>query len=105
MYYRYNEDHEIIEKSVEPLEGDNVVTYWEDIDIQLFRVVVGYIDEDGTMLRHTKLINDGEEIARLISSLKEDLGNAEVKSDLLSEQVATQEQAILELSMMIGGAM
>lgn len=65
-YYRYNDDCEIIEKSETELVGADIVKYHEDLDINTFKIIVGYIGKDGTMLRHTKIIRDVESVANKI---------------------------------------
>lgn len=66
MYYRYNNKCEIIEKSETELNGENVVTSTQDFDIELFRIIVGHINEKGQISRHTKFVRSAEEVARRI---------------------------------------
>ena len=79
MYYRYNDYCEIIEKSKTELTGKNVVTSSEDLDIELFRVIVGYIGEDRTMLRHTKFIRNEEMVSRKLSELQEQKSTSDIE--------------------------
>ena len=71
MYYRYNADSEIIEKSETELTGSRVATHEEDFDINLFRIIVGYINNEKEILRYTKFIRSPELISRELSGLKE----------------------------------
>jgi hypothetical protein len=73
MFYRYNENYIIIEKSETELLGDNVVTYNGDIDIQLFDVVVGFIGPNREMLRHTKILRSVENITNVLNNLKSEI--------------------------------
>lgn len=69
-----------MDKSESPIEGDNVVTSEEDLDIGLFRVIVGYI-QDGKMLRHTKFIRDAEAVVRKLNEIQEQQIKNAVESD------------------------
>jgi hypothetical protein len=82
MYYRHNEEYRLIEKSTEELQGDNVVTYWEDLNLNLYDVVVGFIQEDTReMLRHTKILKPAEMVADYVKGLEERQVNAELEID------------------------
>ena len=70
FYYRYNDKYELIEKNTNTITGDNVVYSYEDIDIHLFRVIVGYISEDGQMLRNTKFIRNAELVSRQLYEIQ-----------------------------------
>lgn len=82
MYYRYDERFYIIEKSTEELQGDNIVTYWEDFDLNLYDVIVGFIQESTReMLRHTKVLKPVENIESYIKEIKKSQVEAEVEID------------------------
>ena len=70
MYYKYDSKYELIEKSETELTGDRVVIHSEDIDINLFRVIVGQINSNKEMLRYTKFIRSPELISRELDSIK-----------------------------------
>lgn len=78
FYYRYDDKYELIEKTTYAITGNNVVYSYEDIDIHLFRVIVGYIGEDGQMLRHTKLIRNAELVSRQLNEIQ----NRQVETEL-----------------------
>jgi hypothetical protein len=81
MYYLYDEEsYEIISKQVEQPEVENYVTYWEDIDIVLYRVIVGVISDDKQMLRHTKFVRDTELLSQKFNSI--DNAQAEVNVEV-----------------------
>lgn len=82
MYYRHDERFYIIEKSTGELQGDNVVTYWEDLNLNLYDVVVGFIDEaTREMLRHTKILKPAEIVAEYVKEIKERQVNSELETD------------------------
>ncbi len=83
MYYRYeivNGIYKLSEKSETLLEGENVVSCDEDIDLQLFDVTVGWI-QDGVMLRHTKKIKSDEAVARRLSEIDQRQVEVELETD------------------------
>ena len=81
MYYRYeivgDNIYKLCEKSIPPLQGENVVTCDEDIDLQLFDVTVGFIHQ-GIMTRHTKKLKDTEVVARRFT----EIGQRQAESEL-----------------------
>lgn len=82
MYYRHDSEYHLIEKSQEELQGDNVVKYWEDLNLNLYEVVVGFIQKDTKeMLRHTKILKPVEAIESYINGIKERQVNAELEID------------------------
>lgn len=81
MYYRYNSDYILVEKSIVQLEGDNVVTYWEDLDLDLYKVTVMYISNNGEMLRHTKKMNGDEAMAKRFSTIEEQILKSDIEVD------------------------
>lgn len=82
MYYRYNEQYTIIEKSETPLEGINVVIYGEDLDFHLYDIIVGHIDEaTGEMLKHTKILRSAEVIAQRLQEIDVRQAEAELETD------------------------
>lgn len=80
MYYRYDENYVLIEKSSEPLEGDNTATYWEDIDLDLFKVTIGAI-VDGVIVKVTKKVNNAEALSRRLKEIDEHQAEAEIDID------------------------
>ncbi len=85
-YYRYEIVGDNVfklngEKSTEPLEGNNVVTCEEDIDLQLFDVTVGFIGENGEMLRHTKKLKTTEVVVQRLNEISQAQVEAEVDID------------------------
>lgn len=84
MYYRYeivgDNIYKLCEKSNTPLEGENVVTSDEDVDLQLFDVTVGYI-HNGAMIRHTKKLKGNEVIARRLTEIGERQAESELDID------------------------
>ncbi len=86
LYYRYEIVSDNIykltgEKSQEPLSGERVVFLDEDIDLQLFDVIVGYISSDGNMLRHTKKIKSVEAISRKMLEIIRQQVELEIEAD------------------------
>ncbi len=84
MYYRYevvgDNIYRLCEKSKTPIEGDNVVTCDEDIDLQLFDVTVGHI-HDGIMVRHTKKLKGTEVVARRLTEIDQRQAESELYID------------------------
>jgi hypothetical protein len=72
MYYRHDGNYLLIEKSKTPLTGENVLTCDDDIDIDMFRVIVAFV-EAGKILRYTKLAKSAEELIKYIGQLKEQI--------------------------------
>lgn len=94
MYYRHNDNYAIIEKSEVPLEGDNVITFHGDLDIELYDVIVGFISPNGEMLYHTKLLRSVDNIVQRLSFTKEELTSVKGTLDeVLTELIPS----ILEL--------
>jgi translation elongation factor EF-G len=69
MYYRYNEDSVLIEKSKTLLTGNNVCSYEEDFDIELYKYVIALLDESKRIIYYTKLDKPISELTNLISQL------------------------------------
>ncbi|MDF2844934.1 MAG: hypothetical protein K0R00_3360 [Herbinix sp.] len=80
-YYRYNDKYELIEKSELPLTGKNIVNSEEDIDIQLFRVIVGYINDEKEMLLNTKFVKGTEVISRRLIEIVQQQVELELETD------------------------
>ena len=83
MYYRYeiiNGIYKLSEKSETPLEGENVVSCEEDIDMQLFDITVGWI-QDGIMVRHTKKLKGTEVVARRLTEIDQRQAETELETD------------------------
>jgi len=60
----------LIEKSTTPLTGENVLTCFEDFDLNLYDVIVGYVNDKNEILKHTKLIRNNELLLREIENLR-----------------------------------
>lgn len=75
FYYRYEVTSNGIykltgEKSTKKLNGEKVVFCEEEIDTNLFDVTIGYINDDGMMLRYSFKIRDPEVIVQKIKELE-----------------------------------
>lgn len=84
MYYRHDGEYLIVQKSNEPLTGDNVLYCEEDFYLELYDVIVGYVgtdlEKDNVILKHTKRIKSNEMLLRRLSSIEEQ--QAEYSLDL-----------------------
>lgn len=81
MYYRHDENYVLIEKSSAELAGDNIVTCDEDIDLDLFRVVIGFVNDNNVILRHTKFIKNAEDVSRRLTDIDLQQSNTVVDLD------------------------
>lgn len=84
MYYRFqivgDNIFKLSEKSETPLDGERVVTADEDIDLQLFDVTVGFIQQ-GIMIRHTKKLKGTEAVARRLTEIDQRQAESELDID------------------------
>ena len=85
MYYRYDDRCEIIEKSNIELKGENVATCVNDFDLDLYRVIIGYIDENGVILKYSHIPKEPKVLANEIEKLKQYIYELELKIDKLVE--------------------
>lgn len=81
MYYIHDNNFEVITKQTTKPDVENYVTYDEDIDITLFRVIVGFIGEDKQMLRHTKIVKDTELLAQRFNEISDSQVELAVDTD------------------------
>ncbi len=82
MYYRYDDKSVLIEKSSEPLAGDNVCLYDGDLDIELYKYIAGLLDENGYMIYHTKYIRPAAELTQYINQLKSSIEINQAETEL-----------------------
>ncbi len=81
--YRYEQDSMktiLIEKSVEPLDGDSVLTSEEDFDLKLYNVFVEYIIED-KIVKSKKKMKPVEAIEKYLHEIKAEQAEAETDID------------------------
>lgn len=71
FYYKYNDKYIIVQKSTLPIEGDNVGISKEDFDLGLYDVIIGFLDENNEILRHTKTLRNVDEVARKLNNIEE----------------------------------
>ena len=83
FYYRYQQDSFrtiLTEKSVEPLEGNNVLTSEEDFDLKLYDVFVEYIIED-KIVKSRKKMKPVEAVENYLHEIKKEQAEAETEID------------------------
>jgi hypothetical protein len=81
MYYIHDDSFDIISKQSSKPDIENYVESSEDIDITLFRVIVGFIGKDKQMLRHTKILKDVELIAQRFNEISDSQAELAVDTD------------------------
>lgn len=81
LYYRHDGNYLLIEKSSEPLEGDNVLYCEDDFDLDLYDVIVGFVQNDGRILRHTKRLRSVDAIERRYNELYEYVSSYNIELD------------------------
>ena len=70
MYYRHN-NYYIIEKSKDELTGDNVLHAEEDFDLDMYDIIVGYVSDNGEILRHTKKLRSVDVVINRLADLEQ----------------------------------
>ncbi len=81
MYYIHDDNFEVITKQSSKPDIENYVESGEDIDITLFRVIVGFIGEDKQMLRHTKIVKDTALLAQRFNEISDSQAELAVDTD------------------------
>lgn len=80
MYYKHDENYNVIAKSETPFEGEDSLICDEDFDLQLYDVVICSVYE-GRIIWHIKKLRETDHLVGVIKSLEERQVNAELEID------------------------
>ena len=84
MYYRYNKQCVITEKSEVELVGENVCTSDIDFDIELWDIVIGSINDNGVITYYSKRTRSIESLTNEVYKLKMIIRDLVEKIEMLS---------------------
>ena len=79
FYYKYDPNsYMILSKYSEETKGENIASCDQDFDLLLCDVVIGFLSNDGEILRYTKKIKSVE----IIESLLNDIKSKQIESEI-----------------------
>lgn len=82
FYYKYDPNSYIILcKISEETNGENIASCDQDFDLLLCDVIIGYLSNEGKILRYTKKIRSVEVIESLLDNLKLNQIESEIDID------------------------